>query len=604
MIGDIAIGIRNGLEYALVKYTAPPSQTIKGILILPSGETLESNTLPPIPRPLISPELSNILNKYPDNRNIKVSILFRTTVQPPTRNSNIVSTITLDGETRYFTNDRDDLSDIALEGTSDLMPETTELDRQDILAENDQFDILQRNFAQARETEIERNVAAFIERFSIPLVQIENNSISRQLVIATLTKKQILEVKASAPDNVLHIEPYAEEETSINNAVQWSGINDHARFTPHRGNGVGIWQTEPECAQDGFPTLEPNFVSNGTNSNSGNSQTAVNVRHAEDMATIMRVVSPDSFIECRTNPGSVLPTQTDLNNALQPIRLMSRSASFTAPSVNYGNNDALYDETVRNLGILILNAAGNRIAGRAPFNNNVSSGGRGLNVLTIGNANINNTPATRAGTSRFVNPPLQYEKPEVMAPGLGTSLPLLGRGTGGTSAATAHAAGFLANLMESNPFLATRPMIAKAQMMSGATTNMSGSQNQIGYGGINYRDTSQFVSTFGGNFSDNAQSLTFLINLNINKPNVRAVLTWANDGMYTLSQGSLSADWDLTVKDPTGNIVATGSNHVNPWELVDFTITQSGVYRFDMTRFALQNPTGSSQLGLAINWDD
>ena len=99
------------------------------------------------------------------------------------------------------------------------------------------------------------------------------------------------------------------------------------------------------------------------------------------------------------------------------------------------------------------------------------------------------------------------------------------------------------------------------------------------------------------------QSTAFNVYLNASKSKISAVLTWVNDGNYTLSNGSISSDWDLELVRPNGSIISS-TNHTDPWEVLNFTITQSGIYKFRMIRFAFQNPTVFSELGLSVNWDD
>ena len=281
--------------------------------------------------------------------------------------------------------------------------------------------------------------------------------------------------------------------TDINAAVQWSGINDHARFGSHQGANIGIWQTEPACAPNNWPPVG-NITTPYTGPASNNLPAGTvrnNIRHAEDMSRVMRVVSPLAFIQC--TPNSILPTLTQANAANPSIQVSSRSATFITFSGNYAGIDQVADTSIQNTLVPHVNSASN-ITPSSPFTV-IRAGSRGYNVLTVENVNINTSPDSIHSSSKWSNANIQNEKPEISAPGFGTFLPLLSRGTGGTSAATAHTSAFIANLLDNDAALIRRPMAVKSLVMSGATNTVTGGISRVGVGGIDYRNTSQFYET-------------------------------------------------------------------------------------------------------------
>ena len=71
-----------------------------------------------------------------------------------------------------------------------------------------------------------------------------------------------------------------------------------------------------------------------------------------------------------------------------------------------------------------------------------------------------------------------------------------------------------------------------------------------------------------------------------------------------IANGTLSVDYDLQVLTQDNVVIATSAGHVEPFEDIDFTINESGLYRFRVTLFALQNTGLSAEIGFAVNSDN
>lgn len=548
------LGVRNGLEYKFAKFKRKNSDKIESVLIRPNGRVSYDSILPAMPNNKIGLDLAISLENAKAKDTLDVVLSFDSKLPRPEPKKSIVGSRVLDDEPSYFLNDLEVSIEKIQKFDEEYLQELERYERSSL-----------------EKTEEIRNTAL------AALGVLENRQIQQAYGGSTsrisLSKEEINKIVDNT--NLVSISLFKEATTDINNAVQWSGINDHARFGTHQGANIGIWQTEPACPPNNWGPVG-NIITTYFGPASANN----NIIHAEDMARIMRVVSPQAFIQCAQ--GSVLPTLAQANAATPQIQVISRSASFVTGSSNYQAVDQAADTNIQNTLVPHVNSASN-ITSASPFTV-IRAGSRGLNVLTIGDVNIDTTPlASIWPNSKWANSNIQNEKPEISAPGRGTFLPLLGRTTGGTSAATAHTGGFIANLLDNDTAIIRRPMGVKALVMSGSTNIVTGGIGRVGVGGINYRDTSQFYETRNFRFNGTLPTILTSVYLDSSKPNVRAVLTWLNDGVFTLNNGTLSVDWDLEVLDSNSNVIATSASHVDPFESIDFTITSSGVYSFRLT---------------------
>lgn len=378
-----------------------------------------------------------------------------------------------------------------------------------------------------------------------------------------------------------------ESRANIDDAMRHSEIFDHARFGTHRGAGITIRQHEGFCGQNNWAPLGgPNYVSD----DNGPPSTTVGDRrwHAESMASVMRYVSPAVTVNCRSTMN--MPTLNEVINT--GIDITTRSAAWTPTNGNYGTRDGNEDNRIFQTNVPHVQSAGNRWYGIE----NVWFGARSANSIGVGDINISATGANVAATSSWIDSSLGNMKPEISAPGQGTFLPVLDRTTGGTSAAAAHTAGFLANIMDNvGPLTAAQ---SKALMMAGATKD-EGVEDREGVGSLDYRDTSQFMVQ-----SNVAINTNVNIYIPWNKPNVRAVITWMNSGTYILNNGFMPVDYDLRVTFPNGHVIHS-VRHSDPFDVIEFVAPQGGTYQFRITQFS--QPGTNNDHGaptLAVNYDD
>lgn len=579
---------RDGQTYTLVKYRDFNIGLVDMIALDQNGTVVSYDAIPPRKIKIVGRKLSSQLNDPSSSINknpaykadVSIALPYDFFVPPP-RIFDLVSTSDAD-RTQYFLGNKE--------------------------IQEDDVDELNKSRSTELEINEERHIAdlqslknEFLQLNAIDQSRVfnEKRNSNTDLVHLRLTGDEIRKLISNRLFEIDRIELFSAPSDTINQAMQWSEIWSHARFGAHQGQGIGIWQTEPACAAN---NAVANYTSTGTSAG-----------HPLRMATVIRNVTPLAPIQCVT--GSVLPTLAQANAATPQITVVSHSAAVqqaTNNSTDYLIYDRNWDNNIYATGITIATAASNQgtIANFA-----VGSPARAVNAITIGNIDIDSNPDVIFYRSSWRNSTLGNEKPELSAPGAGTTLPGLPT-TGGTSAATAHTAGFIANLMDSNATLVRNAQRTKAVMLSGATKSVVGGETKVGLGGIDYRDTSQHYSSFdysgGNNIFGTLDALdgstdgwiTETVWLNSSKPNVRAVIAWLSRGTFVANNNMLSADYDLEVYAPNGSYVGGSYSILNPYEYVNFTVNSSGNYKFRIRRIANNDPVANQNLALAINFDN
>jgi hypothetical protein len=210
-------------------------------------------------------------------------------------------------------------------------------------------------------------------------------------------------------------------------------------------------------------------------------------------------------------------------------------------------------------------------------------------------------------------PNTKNDKPELSAPG--TSINAGGFTMTGTSQATPHVAGLLADETEKSPYLWRNPYVSKAHMMAAATDAIVGGFDVVGLGGSDYlsgywssddhwwsgsnSDFSSWATNDGGNDS-------YAIEVSFNAfagERVRVVLAWLTRGVDTYfhrnSANPIGLDFDLTVLGPGVNC-NSWSLH-NPFERCNFT-AQSGTYKAYISFPKNRDTSAVLKVGLAINY--
>lgn len=423
------------------------------------------------------------------------------------------------------------------------------------------------------------------------------NSTSRNVVLK-LTPAQIGTL-AKDPDGVVRgiklYEPPQEEivqATIATNVRQWA-----LPFPDSTGSGIGVYMTESGCP-------EPGFFGNYTNL----SGTAPS-NHSRNVAGIIRGVSPAGYLYCRG--GSDLPNAVDLYGVKKTPRIQAVTMSMMlAGGTDYETEDRDWDDFIYRHRLPAFKSAGNQ--GLA--NGEVTSPGKGLNVIAVGN--YDDSDNSIAPKSSFVDPETGNEKPEIVAPG--TKIVAGGFTMSGTSMASPHAAGFAADMMSKYSWLRFRPSLIKANLLSGATDSIVGPADAVGLGGIDFLSAAYNGHNVWWNGSPDDfdfwdasdgvadETVEFKLFINNDWELVRATLSWLTRGSYTFEHATdahpIGMDLDITVSDPAGALLDVSVSFDNGFESLEFPPTTTGTYTFRIHRFSNNDLGNRVRMGLAIDY--
>jgi hypothetical protein len=271
--------------------------------------------------------------------------------------------------------------------------------------------------------------------------------------------------------------------------------------------------------------------------------------------------------------------------------------------------DRFFDYTIRNFSVMLFKSNGNQGTSGTPY---ATSPGNGYNMISSGAYTDGNTVNwsndAMASYSSYWNPVEGHEKPEVATPGdnLTTTGVSGSQNFNGTSSASPLSCGVSVLLTNQDPALLGSMPGLKAALMVGAWHNVEGAavlSDKDGAGGVHaaashalVRDGKLETGIFtaasfpAGTYDKQVQLYA--------GDETRLIALWFSDPDAAYSTDPLKMDLDLAVLDPQNQVVASSASSLNPFELVQFTPAQNGLYTVRLTR---QKFLGTSE-PYAIAW--
>jgi hypothetical protein len=450
--------------------------------------------------------------------------------------------------------------------------------------------------------------------------QVEYRSDNAPVIVATLPNRLISALEQRNDVQSIHLERTYKDELnisvpSIDAQKVWS--------RGYTGRGVKVGVVERGAIYFGHSNLADGTYCNSTNPSISSHTTGVAGIIASTNSTYKGVAYGAPALlsgnaTSSTDAQIIKCTDWAISNGARVIN-MSFGVDSSSSLVGL---DRYVDYVVRNRRVTIVKSAGNR-SNTCPTTNNVTSPGKGWNIITVGNYDDKGTSGNSddiiSSDSCYEDPSStngDRQKPEVAAPGTNitttyctSSSTCTGTGSG-TSFAAPHVAGCSALLMQRKTSLQSWPESIKAVLMASAVTNLEGStrlSEKDGAGGIECDSADDVVSGAAGveshgTFYKSNFPKTYTFSATAGQT-VRVAIGWdssTNSATSTTAPTTdvLKADLDLAIYSPSGSYVTGSSSYDNSYEISEFTAPSTGTYSAKVNAYRFDGD--SEYLGFAV----
>lgn len=189
----------------------------------------------------------------------------------------------------------------------------------------------------------------------------------------------------------------------------------------------------------------------------------------------------------------------------------------------------------------------------------------------------------------------------------------------GTSFAAPHAAAMAANFLERFPIATRQAALIRAQIIAGAKRPVTGGEDHVGVGGVDYFQfvngvSSHYINGNNGDFdqvqtADGADDgwVTRYVDLLSSHTNARIVLAWQADGSYISDDPTdhhqYGANYDFRVFDPNGGYLGGGFEaNDDQYEIFSFNPAVTGSYRIEYRRLSNADADMKTDVAWSINY--
>ena len=414
----------------------------------------------------------------------------------------------------------------------------------------------------------------------------------------------------------LYTEPADENMAS---AMLATFVTQSASYTYNgQGTGASIFVAEAS----GCPPS--NYMPNYHLVGSSNTTT-----HSRRVLSVLNSVSPNSHKICKT--GCSIPNANEIADGafgsnVPPVFVVNLSCNNDTSNY-YMENDQSADDLGYNHNITVVKSAGNRGNG----DGYVTSPGKGINVITVGNYDDhNNTPTLyqmRSSSSYVDAANTKTPKPDLSAPGCNIEVGTNASGNSwsadsGTSYAAPHVSGMLANKISqwTNPNHATispqhmklRAVMAANDYIRAPNSNYY-SQDYVGYGGADFYNmyyTSAWTQYTSNTFAQvdasdpypNNGAIDFEQYIPAGTGYAAVGISWLVNGTWVYNHRNdtypMGFTYALYVYAPDGSLIMSRTSLYGNSIVIKFQHNTSGTYHFKVTKMTF-NSSNNSKFAMA-----
>lgn len=368
--------------------------------------------------------------------------------------------------------------------------------------------------------------------------------------------------------------------------------------------------------------------------------TKVNAKISEHANYVTSIIVGQSVLVNNKTFCGIVPNATvyqcpaeydlDLYNAINLLvdkgcKVINTSGSFEDKeneNKTYTDIDREVDKIIYNTNISYVNSSGNT-------GNYVRSPGKGLNVITVGNARTKMGTDSLLpyggyciwGTSSYNEAGYLPNKPDIVAPGTMINLVEL-NGTvdahDGTSYAAPIVTSIIASMISKNYTLQNNPVLTKAKLLLAADDSAISTSSDNPYvsnylrekSGVGFANLYNAISVAG---NSNYENLEFDLNNTSDNTRIinskyfyagdkiRIVLTYDYPNNAIIDEVSDLNDLDLYfVRAGTNKTVASSISGVQNVEIIEYTFKESGYYYFKVLGHRLHS--ANETLHASVAW--